>query len=491
MNDTPVTGLTLAADIAAGRSSAVAALDDHLGRISEREDEIHAFNLVTADQARATAESIDQRLAAGENLGPLAGVPVAVKDNMCTEGVATTCSSRILEGWVPPYDATVVQKLQAAGAVMVGKTNLDEFAMGSSTENSAFGPTLNPLDTSRVPGGSSGGSAAAVAAGFAPLSLGSDTGGSIRQPAALCGVVGMKPSYGSVSRYGLIAFASSLDQIGPFTHDVADSAALFEVIAGHDPQDSTSIPHEALSAAGVLSVSERLAEGVDGLRVGVISELMGSIDGFEPEVLAQTQAAADALAAAGATVDEVSIPSAIYGLSAYYLIAPAEASSNLARYDGVRYGHREQGKANTGLMMSASRTAGFGAEVKRRIMLGTYGLSAGYHDAFYGKAQRVRTLIINDFDRAYQDFDVLLSPTSPCVAFPFGAKADPLTMYLNDVATIPSNLAGHPAMSVPFGTGADGLPVGVQVLAPMLGEGVMYQVAAEIERAATAFGGAS
>jgi aspartyl-tRNA(Asn)/glutamyl-tRNA(Gln) amidotransferase subunit A len=365
---------------------------------------------------------------------------------------------------------------------MVGKTNLDEFAMGSSTENSAFGPTRNPLDESRVPGGSSGGSAAAVAAGFAPLSFGSDTGGSIRQPAALCGVVGVKPTYGAVSRYGLIAFASSLDQIGPFTRTVAESATALDVISGFDPRDSTSINQE------LAPVTPALDQGVEGLRVGIISELSRQgLDGFEPEVIARSHEAADALSAAGAKVEEVSIPSAMAGLSAYYMIAPAEASSNLARYDGVRYGIRKPGP-NTASMMAASRTAGFGDEVKRRIMLGTYALSAGYYDAFYGKAQRVRTIMIREFDEVYKDFDVLLSPTSPCVAFPFGAKADPLTMYYNDVCTIPSNLTGHPAMSVPFGTGAEGLPVGVQVLAPMLGEVNMFRAAAALERAAASRG---
>jgi aspartyl-tRNA(Asn)/glutamyl-tRNA(Gln) amidotransferase subunit A len=352
--------------------------------------------------------------------------------------------------------------------------------MGSSTENSAFGPTRNPYDLSRVPGGSSGGSAAAVAAGFAALGLGSDTGGSIRQPAALCGVVGVKPTYGLVSRYGLIAFASSLDQIGPLAHSVADAALLLDVIAGPDPCDSTSLRDAPPVAAA------RLDAGVEGLRVGVVAELV-SAEGIALDVVARTREAADALAAAGAKVDDVSVPAAIYGLSAYYLIAPAEASSNLARYDGVRYGLREGGDEITEMYLR-TRSVGFGAEVKRRIMLGTYALSAGYYDAYYGKAQQVRTLIIRDFEAAYRHFDVLLGPAAPTTAFALGAKtADPLTMYLNDVCTIPSNLAGHPAMSVPFGTGDDGLPVGVQVLAPALGETVMFQVAAALEAAAPTF----
>jgi aspartyl-tRNA(Asn)/glutamyl-tRNA(Gln) amidotransferase subunit A len=469
--------LGIAAAVRSGTRSAVEVVEEHLTAIAAGDGEIHAFNLVTADQARQAALAVDRRVAAGEDPGPLAGVPVALKDNMCTRGVPTTCSSRILEGWRPPYDATVVEKLAAAGAVVVGKTNLDEFAMGSSTENSAFGPTRNPHDTSRVPGGSSGGSAAAVAAGFAPLALGSDTGGSIRQPAALCGVVGVKPTYGAVSRYGLVAFASSLDQIGPFARTVADAAVLYEAIAGHDPRDSTSIPEAPRP------VSPSLGEGVDGLRVGLVTELCQA-EGIEPDVSARLREAADALAGAGAKVDEVSVPAAVYGLSAYYLIAPAEASSNLARYDGVRFGLRVDAPT-TGEMYDRTRTEGFGAEVKRRIMLGTYALSAGYYDAFYGKAQRVRTLILRDFEAAYAGFDVLLSPTAPCTAFPLGAKtADPLTMYLNDVCTIPSNLSGDPAMSVPFGTGDDGLPVGVQVMAPSMGEPTMFRVAAAIEAAA-------
>ena len=404
---------------------------------------------------------------------------MALKDNLCTRGVPTTCSSRILEGWLPPYDATVVERLAAAGAVVVGKTNCDEFAMGSSTENSAFGVTRNPLDLTRVPGGSSGGSAAAVAAGFAPLALGSDTGGSIRQPAALCGVVGVKPTYGAVSRYGLVAFASSLDQIGPLAASVADAALLLEAIGGHDPRDSTSIPEPAPDLSAVLD------RGVDGMRIGIIEELSGDgLEGIAGDVRARLGDAASALEAAGATVETTSVPSTVYGLSAYYVIAPAEASSNLARYDGVRFGLRVDA-SNAGDMNTATRTAGFGDEVKRRIMLGTYALSAGYYDAYYGKSQKVRTLIQEDFGRAYETYDLLLAPTAPTTAFPLGDKTgDPMLMYLNDVCTIPSNLAGHPSMSVPFGTGDDGLPIGVQVLAPALDEATMFRAAGVLEEAA-------
>jgi aspartyl-tRNA(Asn)/glutamyl-tRNA(Gln) amidotransferase subunit A len=468
------TVVDIAADIASGKTSAVEVLEQHLARITEREGEIHAFNLVTTDQARATAQQVDADIKAGKPVGALAGVPVALKDNMCTRGIETTCSSKILEGWKPPYDATVVTRLQQAGAVMVGKTNLDEFAMGSSTENSAFGPTKNPLDTSRVPGGSSGGSAAAVAAGFAAASLGSDTGGSIRQPASLCGLVGVKPTYGLVSRQGIVAFASSLDQVGPFTHTVADAALMMEVIGGHDPLDSTSLPQPMPSLTSVLG------QGVKGMRIGRLADMP---DGCEPEVLARMDAAYVALQAAGATIVDISLPSLSYCLTAYYLVAPAEASSNLARYDGVRYGMRvETGDLHS--MYGATRAAGFGAEVKRRIMLGTYALSAGYFDAYYGKALKVRRLIANDFAAAYEKCDVILTPTSPTVAFPLGDKtSDPLTMYLCDIFTIPTNLAGHAAMSVPFGTGAHNMPVGVQVLAPALGEQTMFRVAAELERA--------
>ena len=468
----------LAAAVRSGERSARSVVDEHLETIRSGEPEIHAFNLVLADEALAAADEVDRRVAAGEDPGPLAGVPVALKDNLCTRGVPTTCSSRILEGWLPPYDATVVERLAAAGAVVVGKTNLDEFAMGSSTENSAFGVTRNPLDLTRVPGGSSGGSAAAVAAGFAPLALGSDTGGSIRQPAALCGVVGVKPTYGAVSRYGLVAFASSLDQIGPFARTVSDAALLLEAVGGHDPRDSTSIPEPAAS------LTEVLDRGVEGLRIGVIEELSGDgLEGIADDVRSRLGEAASALDAAGATVETTSVPSTVYGLSAYYVIAPAEASSNLARYDGVRYGLRVDAP-NAGDMNTATRTAGFGDEVKRRIMLGTYALSAGYYDAYYGKSQKVRTLIVQDFARAYEEFDLLLCPTAPTTAFPIGEKtADPMTMYLNDVCTIPSNLAGHPAMSVPFGVGDDGMPVGVQILAPAMGEPTMFQAAAVLEAA--------
>ena len=503
-----MTGLAIAAAVAVGERSASSVLEEHLGRIAEREPEVGAFNHVMADEARAAAAEIDEAAAQGQAPGPLAGVPVAVKDNLCTRDAPTTCSSRILEGWRPPYDATAVQRLRAAGAVIVGKTNLDEFAMGSSTESSAFAPTRNPHDLGRVPGGSSGGSAAAVAAGFAPLALGSDTGGSVRQPAALCGTVGLKPTYGSVSRYGLVAFASSLDQIGPIAATVADAAALFGVISGPDPMDSTCFDPASLtdpavgtapgSAGDRIGADRRDGEdgGLEGLRIGVLAELCGGADGagsgvegVAADVAARTEEAVAALAAAGAVVEPVSVPSVVLGLSAYYLIAPAEASSNLARYDGVRYGLRVEG-ATAAEMNVNTRTAGFGAEVKRRIMLGTYVLSAGYYDAFYAKALRARALIRRELDEAYERFDLLVCPTAPTTAFELGAKtADPLAMYLNDVCTIPSNLAGHPAVSVPFGAGDDGLPVGVQIMGPAgaehpAGRSPLWRAAAALERAA-------
>ncbi len=468
-----------------GDESALSVLQEHLEAIGSIDGEVHAFITLLDDQARSDAAEVDRRVAAGEDPGPLAGVPVALKDNLCTSGVPTTCASHILGSWRPPYDATVVERVRAAGAVIVGKTNMDEFAMGSSTETSAFGPTCNPLDLSRVPGGSSGGSAAAVAAGMVPLALGSDTGGSVRQPAAYCGVVGVKPTYGAVSRYGLVAFASSLDQVGPIARSVADAALLLDVIGGHDALDSTSLDRPpsryaeslCLLDAGGHAPGEEL---VAGLHVGIVEELVA---GADPLVARSVRAAAESLASYGATVDDVSIPELAYGLPAYYLIAPAEASSNLARYDGVRYGSRVDGP-DVEAMNRATRAAGFGDEVKRRIMLGTYALSAGYYDAYYGKAQRVRTLIIDAFSAAYQRFDVLLGATAPTTAFPMGAKVDdPLSMYLSDVCTVPSSLAGHPAISVPFGRAEDGLPAGVQVLAPALGESVMLKVAAAVEAA--------
>jgi len=462
--------------VSSGEMTARSVVEHHIETINKIESDVNAFNLVTAEQALIDADEIDSKIASGETLGPLAGVPISIKDNLCTRGVETTCGSKILEGWKPPYNATVIEKLKEAGAVVMGKTNLDEFAMGSSTENSAFGPTRNPHNLELVPGGSSGGSAAAVAAGFSPLALGSDTGGSIRQPAALCGVVGVKPTYGRVSRYGLVAFASSLDQVGPFANTVSDAALTLEVISGHDPRDSTSIPERPLN------ISEVLNQGVDGMRIGVIEELSGKgLEGISPDVSSRVEEAIKVFSNAGAIVESASVPASIYGLSAYYVIAPAEASSNLARYDGIRFGPRTEA-ATTAETMTATRTKGFGDEVKRRIMLGTYALSAGYYDAYYGKSQRVRTLIMNDFAKAYEKFDILISPTAPTTAFPLGDKtADPMQMYLQDVCTIPSNLAGHPAMSVPFGSGEDGMPVGIQILAPAMAEREMFQAAKVLE----------
>jgi aspartyl-tRNA(Asn)/glutamyl-tRNA(Gln) amidotransferase subunit A len=444
-------------------------------RASMTEASLHAFLTLDSDGAAASAAAADAAFGRGDDAGPLQGIPVALKDNMVTRGVETTASSRILAGYLPPYNATVVERLKAGGAVVVGKTNLDEFAMGSSTENSAYGPSRNPWDPGRVPGGSSGGSAAAVAVGSALAALGSDTGGSIRQPASLCGVVGMKPTYGLVSRYGLIAFASSLDQIGPIARSVEDAVTVFEAIAGHDPSDATSYRGEVPEVRGELEA------GVSGMRIGVVGELAGA--GTEPAVAAAFRATVDALTEAGAEVTEVSLPSIEHALSAYYLIAPAECSANLARFDGVRYGPRLEGRS-VEQMMSATRRDGFGPEVTRRILLGTYALSAGYYDAFYGQAQKVRTLVIRDFAAAYENVDALVSPTSPTTAFEIGERADdPLAMYLSDVCTIPSNLAGDPAISVPVGVDDAGLPIGFQVLAPALGEATMFRVARAVEHA--------
>ncbi len=462
------------AALRAGEVTAVDLVDAVVARAGFTETHLHAYLTLDQDAAREAARRADAALAAGTDLGPLHGIPIALKDNMCTRGVETTCSSQILAGYRPPYDATATSRLRAAGAVIVGKTNLDEFAMGSSTENSAYGPTRNPWDPDRVPGGSSGGSAAAVAAGSALAALGSDTGGSIRQPGALCGVVGMKPTYGLVSRFGLVAFASSLDQIGPITRSVSDAVALLEAIAGFDINDATSYRGD------VPDFGAGLERGVKGLRVGVVQELL--VDAMEPDVTATTRATIDALSDAGAEIVEVSMPATEYALSAYYLIAPAECSANLARFDGVRYGLRVDGET-TEEMMAKTRAEGFGPEVQRRILLGTYALSAGYYDAFYGQAQRVRTLLRREFAGAYADVDVLVSPTAPTTAFPIGEKADdPIAMYYSDVCTIPSNLAGDPAISVPVGLDRNGLPIGFQIMAPALGEEVLFQVAAEVER---------
>jgi aspartyl-tRNA(Asn)/glutamyl-tRNA(Gln) amidotransferase subunit A len=445
-----------------------------LGRTEALDGRLNAFLARTPDLAREHARRVDERLAAGEPLGPAAGIPVALKDVFTTKGTATTCGSRILESYVPPYDSTAWARLAEAGTPLLGKTNCDEFAMGSSNENSAFGPVRNPWDLDRVPGGSSGGSAAAVASGEAVWAIGTDTGGSVRQPAALSGVVGLKPTYGLISRYGLVAFASSLDTVSTFTRSVDDAAVMLSALAGRDPRDATSLHTEPRD------YSLGIDDGVDGLRIGVVAEAFG--EGVEPGVRDRVRAAIDRLASLGAGVGEVSLPHSAYALSAYYLIAPSEASSNLARYDGVRYGLRVGGSDSVE-MMTRTRGAGFGAEVKRRIMLGTYALSAGYYDAYYGQAQRVRTLIIRDYEAAFSSFDALISPTSPTTAFRIGERADdPLAMYLSDVFTIPANLAGIPAISIPCGLDDAGLPVGLQVAAPALGEPMVLRVARALER---------
>jgi aspartyl-tRNA(Asn)/glutamyl-tRNA(Gln) amidotransferase subunit A len=465
-----------------GEVSAVEVTRAHLDRIAAVDGRVHAFLHIAAEEALVAARSVDERRAAGEELGPLAGVPVALKDVFTTTDMPTTAGSRILNSWRPPYDATITSRLRRAGAIILGKTNMDEFAMGSSTENSAFGPSRNPWDLDRVPGGSSGGSAAAVAAFEAPLAVGTDTGGSIRQPAAVCGITGMKPTYGGSSRYGLIAFASSLDTPGPLGRTVLDAALLHEAISGHDEMDATSIdaPVPPVVAAA------RQAD-IAGLRIGVVTELAG--DGYQPGVLSRFSEAVDLLESLGAKVTEVSCPHFRYALPAYYLIAPSECSSNLARFDGMRYGLRvgDDGTRSAEEVMSLTRAEGFGAEVKRRIMLGTYALSSGYYDAYYGKAQQVRTLIVRDFEAAFGQADVLISPTTPTTAFPVGERVDdPMAMYLADLCTIPANLAGNAAISVPCGLAPeDGLPVGMQVMAPVLGDDRAYRVAAAAEAAFT------
>ena len=461
-----------------GEVSARELTDQHLSRIADVEPSLHAYLEVTAERARADADRIDAARSAGEDLPPLAGVPLAIKDNLCTKGVTTTCASRMLEGFVPPYESTVTGKLWDAGAVLLGKTNLDEFAMGGSTETSAFGPTANPWNLDHVPGGSSGGSAAAVASGGCMASLGSDTGGSIRQPASFCGVVGLKPTYGRISRYGLVAFASSLDQVGPFTSNVADAAALLQVMAGHDPRDSTSLK------VPVPDYSADLTKSIKGLKVGLVRECFEQ-EGLDPEVKASVMAAAEQLQALGAELVDVSCPRFSDGIATYYVIAPSEASANLARYDGVKYGYRAQDAESLAAMTARSRAEGFGSEVQRRILIGTYALSAGYVDAYYKKAQQVRTLIRRDFDAAYQSVDVLLTPTAPTPSFRKGAHADdPLAMYLADLLTIPANLAGLPAISVPCGFNAAGLPIGVQLIGNVLEESRLLQVAHQYEQAA-------
>jgi aspartyl-tRNA(Asn)/glutamyl-tRNA(Gln) amidotransferase subunit A len=474
------TAAELGSMISTGEVSAVEVAEAHLDRMAEVEPKVKAFLHVDREVTLEQARAVDARLKAGEKLGPLAGVPIAHKDIFSTRDMPTTAASKILEGWRPPYDATVTARLREAGLVILGKTNLDEFAMGSSTENSAYHPTHNPWDLTKVPGGSSGGSSAAVAAYEAPLSTGTDTGGSIRQPAAVTGIVGMKPTYGGSSRYGIIAFASSLDTPGPFARNVLDAALLHEVFSGHDPMDSTSID------APVPSVVEAAKNpDIAGMRIGVVKEFSG--EGYQAGVLARYNEVVKLLESLGATVVEVSCPSFTTALPAYYLIAPSECSSNLARFDAMRYGLRvgDDGTRSAEEVMALTRAAGFGPEVKRRIMLGTYALSSGYYDAYYGQAQKVRTVISREFEAAYQQVDVLVSPTTPTTAFPIGERTDdPMAMYLADLCTIPSNLAGNAAMSVPCGLAdEDGLPVGLQIMAPVLADDRCYRVGAAVEKA--------
>ncbi|KAB8193696.1 Asp-tRNA(Asn)/Glu-tRNA(Gln) amidotransferase subunit GatA [Nonomuraea phyllanthi] len=474
------TAAELGALIAAGEVSAAEVAEAHLDRMAEVEPKVQAFLHVDRETTLEQARAVDARLRAGEKLGPLAGVPVAHKDIFATRDMPTTAASKILEGWRPPYDATVTARLREAGLVILGKTNLDEFAMGSSTENSAYHVTHNPWDLSKVPGGSSGGSSAAVAAYEAPLSTGTDTGGSIRQPASVTGIVGMKPTYGGSSRYGLIAFASSLDTPGPFARNVLDAALLHEAFSGHDPMDSTSIDRPVPSV-----VEAARNPDIAGMRVGVVKEFAG--EGYQAGVLARYHEAVQLLESLGAKVVEVSCPSFTTALPAYYLIAPSECSSNLARFDAMRYGLRvgDDGTRSAEEVMALTRAAGFGDEVKRRIMLGTYALSSGYYDAYYGQAQKVRTVISREFEAAYQQVDVLVSPTTPTTAFGIGERADdPIAMYLADLCTIPSNLAGNAAMSVPCGLAdEDNLPVGLQIMAPVLADDRCYRVGAAVEKA--------
>ncbi len=476
------TAAELGRRLAAKEVSAVEVAQAHLDRIAAVDERVHAFLHVDTDGALRAARAVDEARVRGDELGPLAGVPVAVKDVMTTRGVPTTAGSKILEGWRPPYDATLVSRMRDAGLVILGKTNMDEFAMGSSTEYSAYGPTFNPWDLARIPGGSGGGSAASVAAYEAPLAIGTDTGGSIRQPGAVTGTVGAKPTYGGTSRYGLIAFSSSLDTPGPCARTVEDAALLHAVIAGHDPRDSTSIPAPVPDVVGAGRHGATTGD-LTGVKLGLVREFSG--EGAEPGVSAAFREGVDALVKLGAEVVEVSCPHFEYALPAYYLIAPSECTSNLARFDGVRYGLRvgDDGSKSLEEVMSLTREAGFGPEVKRRIILGTYALSSGYYDAYYGQAQKVRTLISRDFATAFEQVDVLVSPTTPFVAFPFGSRtSDPYQMYLADLFTIPSNLYGGPAISVPCGL-SEGLPVGFQIMAPTMADDRMYRVGAALESA--------
>ncbi|HEY2517741.1 MAG TPA: Asp-tRNA(Asn)/Glu-tRNA(Gln) amidotransferase subunit GatA, partial [Polyangiaceae bacterium] len=471
----------LAEKVRGGELKALEVAEATLGRIDARDPKLHAFLAVARDEVLAQAKAIDDKRARGETLGPLAGVPIALKDALCTDGVRTTSGSKILEGYVPPYDATVVARLRAADALLPGKTNMDEFAMGSSNENSAYGPVANPWDTGRTPGGSSGGSAVAVAARMTPASLGSDTGGSIRQPAALTGVVGVKPTYGRVSRFGLIAFASSLDQIGPFATDVKGAARVLRVIAGKDPKDATSLD------AAVPDFEKACGASVKGLRIGVPEEYFG--EGIDPEVAASVRSAIATLEKDGCVVKPLKLPHTRFAVATYYVIATAEASSNLARFDGVRYGLRVERSGDLRQMYGDTRDAGFGPEVKRRILLGTFVLSAGYYDAYYLKAQKVRTLICRDFEAAFRDVDVIASPTSPTPAFKLGEKVDdPLKMYLNDIYTLPASLAGLPALSLPCAPSSSGLPIGLQLTTPSLAEERLFAIASAWESASPSRG---